>query len=305
MSKAIHILLIDDSRSDSDFIQSFKLKARFFNMKVFHYERGRKGIEELKLNPFKYQGVILDARCIWDESNEHPNDKFLSRIVAELERVENELNINFPAVVNTAFVENFQEERELIVKRGGDIFIKSTDNDADGNKIFNFLRDKIENSEVWKYKDVFEVFDKGYLDNSHRQDLLAIIKKLNDGNNLKHNFNPLRQILEAVYEGIKQRDTNLIPDQVYNSLGGGVNLDWCWKYLSGIAIYNRNRTLVAPMVAPLFPQHIISCAKQVKELSSTISHLYRNNVSIYCYKSAVFALLEILLWYQEFSEKPL
>lgn len=303
MSKAIHILLIDDSPNDDSYIQSFQTRARRFGMKITHFERGRKAIEELRLNPFKYKGLVLDARCIWDENKKYPDDKFLSRIVAELQSVERDLNIDFPAVVNTAYIEDFLEERELIVRRGGNIFFKSTDSEDEANRIFNFLKDKIENSEEWRYGDAFELFDKGYLDNALRKDLFAITKKLNDCNNLKHNFNPLRQILEAVYEKIKGKNTNLIPDQIFYGFGGGINLDWSWKYLSGLPIY-QNRVLVIPTVSPLFPDHIISCAKLVKELSSTISHRYTENVTIYSYRCAVFALLEILVWLDEFMSKP-
>lgn len=302
MSKAIHILLIDDSRNDDPFIESFQAKARDFGMKITHFERGKKGLEELKLNQFKYQGIILDARCIWDENKEHPDDKFLNRIIAELERVENELNVFFPAVVNTAFVEDFQEERELILGRGGDIFFKSTNNDEEGNKIFNFLKDKIENSEVWKFKDVFEIFDKNYLDTAYRKHLVSLLKTSGstDPTVIKQNLALIRSLQEEIYQTINKKDKNIVPDsaafpnvsfwKVQRNLLG--NKDKLNDYRPTTTVYQNN-----------WIDSLSECIYKISSDNGSHNPYDKTPLpSKYTVQSLTFAFLEQLLWFKEIMD---
>ena len=99
--------------------------------------------------------------------------------------------------------------------------------------------------------------------------------------------------MEAIYEKLK--DKGLIPPEIYG------NLEWTWRYLSGMPVNTRNGNF---QIAQLFPSHISKNVKTVEELSSTISHHYTENVSIYAYKSGSFALLEVLLWFKNLMEKP-
>jgi hypothetical protein len=298
MSKAIHILLIDDEQKESPFIKSFQNKARDFGMKITHFERGKFGLEELRLNPHKYKALILDARCIWDEKQEYPDDKFLTRAVAELERLEKDLNQTYPTAVNTGYIEDFQEEREFILSRNGDIFKKSTDGESEQTRIFEFLKNKIENSEEWRYKDVFEVFDKSYLDTENRIRLIECLRKLDNSPLVKDDFNALRKVLEAVYERLK--DKNLVHKKVSG------NLEWTWLYLSGksVNVGTKVKEDFLPKIQAVFPPHISQNVKTVKELASSDSHYNSDSVTNYTYKSAVFALLAILLWFKSLMEKP-
>ena len=257
---------------------------------------------ELEANPFKYKALILDARCIWDENGEFPNDKFLSRVVAELERLERKLNTYYPAVVNTAYVDDFKEERELIRNRGGDIFLKSSGNTEDESKIFHFVKGRIEDLEEWTYRDVFSLFQGDYFDVGLRQDLIRILKRLSETSGVKDNFNPLRTVLEAVVRKIKDTDSALLPDEVFiHEFNRGINLEWCWKYLSGLPVYRRGeRNPVVEPAPQLLPPHVSACMKLVKENSTKISHEYSEEVYPYAYKTSVFALMEVLMWLRDF-----
>ncbi len=299
MSEAIHILLVDDAESDSSFVQAFCLKARDFGMKISHFNRGKRGIDELMLNPYKYRGIVLDARCIWDDAQQFPNDKFLTRMVAELERAEKELNQSFPAVVNTAYIEDFQDELELIRNRGGEIFFKSTDSSDTDEQIFRFLTERISNSDEWTYRDLFRLFDDGQLPSELRTDLKSVIRNLNDPANVKDNFTGVRKLIEAIYLELKKLDDTLLPDVAMFKRGSQINPKWCWRYLSGMDVRIPGTQDVFHSQA-VFPEHISKCVGSCEELTSVVSHLYAPTVRSYAYKSAAFNLFETMSWYRDY-----
>jgi hypothetical protein len=304
----IHILLIDDIK---DYCKS--LRNRFWeigeekglDIQVTDFQNLEEGFAALEKES-KYKALILDAKCLLTKEQESDDFQFLPEALDELEKIDNRKEIHTPFAVNTGYydTESVKLFERKIKRQKGKLFDKSTQEE----EMLEYLLGEIENAENTKiekqYANVFEIFDKGYLDTSLRNDLLPIIKKLNDNANVKNNFNPLRKFIEAIYERIKNKDTNLIPDEIYYGRGGiGINLEWTWRYLSGMRVDING--IPRPFQSnALFPEHISKNVKTVEELSSTISHHYSKDVTTYAYKSAVFALLEILLWFKALMEKP-
>ena len=304
----IHILLIDDIK---DYCKS--LRNRFWeigvekglHIQVTDFQNLEEGFAALEKES-KYKALILDAKCLRTKDQETEDFQFLPEALDELEKINQRTGIYTPFVVNTGYydTEVLSSLSLKIERQKGKLFDKSTQEE----EMLQHLLKEIENAENTKiekhYADVFEVFDKGYLDASLRNDLLSILKKLNDNASVKNNFNPLRKFIEAIYEKIKNKDTNLIPDEVYYGRGRiGINLEWTWRYLSGMSV-NMDRTTLPFQSPALFSEHISKNVKTVEELSSTISHHYSKDVTTYAYKSAVFALLEALLWFKALMEKP-
>jgi hypothetical protein len=291
MSNPIPILLIDDDKLYGDTLAT---TAGSYDIDITHFETGKEAFEHLKNNPYDYKGIIFDARCVWDNNKEsQANDKFLTRAITELERFETEHKIHYPIAVNTGYIQDFETEKELIEERNGKIFDKAN---AEGNSqaLFDFLKDKIQNIEEWIYRDVFEVFTLGYFDNSLRVNLKEIIRKMGVDIAIHDNFNAIRKFLEQIYRKIKEKNTNNIPDELVG------NLEWTWRYLSGMLVNARirNQQISFQSNSPLFTPNIISATKFIEELTSTNSHNYSG--TSYIYKSVVFALLELLLWFKGF-----
>ncbi len=305
--QVIDILLIDDEK---EYCQS--LRSRFLsigedsdlNIQVKGFQNLEEGFAELEKDS-KYKAVILDAKALIKNDQETPDLDFLPVALHRLEKLNQKTGrIHTPFAVITGYYDNFLSFDTLIKEQKGKLFDKSSQEE----EMLQYLLNEIENAENTKiekqFANVFEIFDKDYLDASLRNDLLTVIKKLDDIATVKNNFNSLRKFIEAIYGKIKTKDTNLIPDEVYYGRGGiGINLEWTWRYLSGMLV-NVDRTLPPFQSAPIFPEHISKNVKTVEELSSTISHHYPEDVTTYAYKSAVFALLEILLWFKKLMEKP-
>lgn len=300
MSEAIHILLVDDAPADSAFIQAFKTRARDFDFVVSHVDRGKSAIENLRVNPFKYKALVIDARCIWDGTQQFPSDKFLSRMVAELERLENELNTKYPAVVNTAYADDFADEQQLISSRGGAIFLKSGDWD-DEEKLFTFLKDKITRTIEWEHASVYQLFDKGILAPDLRSSIDTILKRRNDVLTVGDNFNSIRKMLEHAYIRLRELRPGYIPDEVFFAKNQEINLTWILRYLTGQVVDTPNGTYKADTSVAL-PLHLRPCLTATHYLSNTGSHFYStipDRSMIYEYRCAMNGLIAFLIWLGE------
>ncbi len=309
--QVIDILLIDD---DKQFCQS--LRSRFLsigedsdlNIQVKGFQNLEEGFAELEKDS-KYKAVILDAKALIKTDQETADLNFLPVALHRLEKLNQKTGrVHTPFAVITGYYDNFLSFDTLIKEQKGKLFDKSSQEE----EMLEYLLKEIENAENTKiekqYADVFEVFDKGYLDSSYRTDLLNILKNLENPTQLKDKFNPLRKFLEPIYKAIKAKDTNLIPDTVfYNRNGRDVNLDWIQRYITGQRVTippPPNRNGIDYQQDAIISFHAGWGIKYLEELGSKISHDYADEVTIYTYKSAVFALLEILLWFKRLMEKP-
>jgi len=308
MSKAIHILLIDDEQKESAFIKAFQNKARDFGMKITHFQRGKLGLDELKLNPYKYKALILDARCIWEENQQFPDDKFLPRAVAELERLEKELNQTYPTVVNTGYIDAFQQEREFILSRHGEIFEKATDDESKSVRIFEFLKDKIENSEEWKFKDVLDIAEK-YLPSKpkdYRAALLKVLKEFENPVNNESVLKDVRVIQDAIYEILDKQGFFSVSFNPRKTPPSFMDKN---IHLSGNEVsYTPTTTIYqTPALSYLASSIFKICSSFGNHSTSKPTNVnveYWELPSNYAIKSVVFALLEQLIWFKKLMEKP-
>ena len=309
--QVIDILLIDDEK---EYCQS--LRSRFLsigedsdlNIQVKGFQNLEDGFAELEKDN-KYKAVILDAKALIKTDQETADLDFLPVALHRLEKLNQKTGrIHTPFAVITGYYDNFLSFDTLIKEQKGKLFDKSSQEE----EMLQYLLNEIENSENTKiekqYADVFEVFNKGYLTSSYRTDLLEILRNLENTSRLKDKFNPLRKFLEPIYKAIKAKNTSLIPDIVfYNRNGKDVNLDWIHRYITGQKVTippPPNRNGIDYQRDSIIPFHTGWGIKYLEELGSKISHDYTDEVTIYAYKSAVFGLLEILLWFRNLMEKP-
>ena len=301
--QVIDILLIDD---DKQFCRS--LRNRFLligeetevNFQVRDYQNLDEGFAELEKDS-KYKALILDAKALITSEQDNPNLNFLPVALHRLEKLNQKTGrIHTPFAVITGYYDNFLSFDTLIKEQKGKLFDKSSQEE----EMLQYLLKEIESAENTKiekqYENVFDIFrdDKKYLDSSCRTDLLFIIKKMNDESDIKNNFTQLRKILEEIYK--KLRIKGEIPDALFHS-DGRPNLEWVYYYLQGHTRYpNPGLT----NLNPVREKHLLSCIDYLKNITSIITHAYSSNVTIYAYKSAVFTLLEVLLWFKAIMGKP-
>lgn len=95
-----------------------------------------------------------------------------------------------------------------------DNFIEKTNNN-DFSRLFGIINDFDTLTLLKKYFEVFEVFEKGWLDNKYRKNLTAAIKNMDNHQNIKINAVTARNILESIYDSLV--DEGFIPADIYNN----------------------------------------------------------------------------------------
>ena len=181
MSTQYRFIFIDDNK---DYHQTLISYARDQKVTLKTFECGIDGIEELKRNPDKYLGVILDFNCKYKKGDK-PDVGTLSRILADL----NALNKSLPRVVLSGEPDAISQKkyhpniRFFNKNDGAKQCITSLKNQA---KKYPTTIIKEQNGEV------FSIFEKEYLDSSSERELIAILKNLEE-----YNYKPLREDLSS------------------------------------------------------------------------------------------------------------
>jgi len=301
----IDILLIDDEK---DYCREVKNQLRSigidegYDVIVRDFQNLEDGFAELDKDS-KYKAIILDAKAFITPEQETINFDFIVEALSRLEESNRKTGrLHIPFAVNTGYSDGevIKAVKTRIENQKGKLFDKS----KQAEEMLRYLLKEIANAENTKiekrYADVFEIFqdENRYLDSSCRTDLLFILKKLDDESDIKNNFTQLRKILEEIYK--KLRIKGEIPDALFHT-DGRPNFENVYYYLEGYTRY-PNPGLTNPN--PVREKHFLSCIDYLKNITSIITHAYSHNVTIYAYKSAVFALLEILLWFRKLMEKP-
>ncbi len=290
----VDILMIDD---DVDVCNSTKLKARNANIRITHFQTFEEGFAELEDNHI-YKAVILDGRGLMNDAQEREKSSFVHASIEKLNELKFKHNRMLPFCVFTAYLDDLKESLEGRVR----IFDKDAD---DYDEMFQYLKDEVDQLPETKiraqYGEVFELFTLGYLPSSKEKDLISILRNIdsNEERVIKNNAAAIRTFLEAIYKQLKAIDKNLLPDEVFNVNGNPVNLEWTYRFMSGLNIkipsgpeYVRD---------PIFPTHISWIVKMIKETTSaTGSHDYHFTVTNYTLKCLTLGLLDLLLWFKNY-----
>lgn len=153
----------------------------------------------------------------------------------------------------------------------------------------------------YEYRDIFELFEKGHLDKNLKGDLVTILSSLTDGSVFKNNFNPSRNILEAIYRQLFLTEKPLPESELFFDQQDRINLERCWRYLSGMGVQRdkHGSSLLKRQGGERFPPHVKDCAKMCQGLTNKNSHYYEGDATLYEYRAAVNALLVTLDWFRK------
>ncbi len=170
--QVIDILLIDDDkgycREVKNQLRSIGIDEYGYDVIIKDFQNLEEGFAELEKES-KYKAVILDARCLLTKEQETEDFQFLPEALDELEKINHRTGTYTPFVVNTGYkdTEVLNSLSLKIQRHKGKIFDKS----KQAKEMLQYLLKEIENAENTKtekqFTDVFEVFNKGYLENKY------------------------------------------------------------------------------------------------------------------------------------------
>ena len=278
------VLWIDDECNTS-YGRDFIGQAEQDNVDITAFESHEEGILFLASNMINIHAVILDAKV---KHKKNDTVTGLEGLRASRDKlIEINKNNYLPYFIftgqpdyqtNTIFKESF-----------GDFYIKGVDN----VRLIAELIEKVEKKEEYilqkKYKDVFEISTDEYIGTSNREKIFRVLNgiKNNHTNNPTY-FNEIRKIMESLF--LCCNDKGLFPHDC-------------------IEMNARSTFLGKKEMQTYVPVYIQRNIHSVVQISQDGSHRLSIDKDVtdgkcpYLLKSTVFELLNILLWFKEFSDR--
>lgn len=284
-----NLILIDDRK---DFIEAFTADcaARKY---ALYARRSLAGLKELMpAMHHKTACVILDIKCLHDEDQVIEDATFIGSALTYL----NQNFPKFPRLILTGDDKEYEQIKNYF--KDEDVYLKTTD---DKDRLFTKIKYYVDNSNELRVKrqnpEPFEAFKQGLLPETKEETLYQLFKKAEDGSCKKNDFNTIRELLEDVL--LWTESNGLLPNACLKQ-DGRPNLEWSYRYLSGLEVKlpNGGGTLQA---ASILPQHISRTLDMVKHNSSILSHTYTDKFTLNVFKATLFGLAEILVWCKDFS----
>ena len=290
MAKPIRILLSDD---DENYFNDLQQDANRHNLIIEYARTANIGIKMLKESPRKYGGAIIDVNGLIDEDQTVDSANHVTYAIVEFKKI----CPNLPMVIAT----NDSQKKGELLGLGVDkiydqeipVFYKP---DSDGvDQMFKFLKEnanklpqiKIQN----EFSDVFEIFDKDYLNFESRERLLTCIELRGKGDEaIRNNMISFRHLLSDIFKAMANK-RDVIPQEL---LKPQVKIGDIISYLPRSGLYGSIKSL------PDRYANIINFA-----VSTYSAHIDEKTFkpTKYTYQCILFAMIDYLLWFKGWMDK--
>jgi hypothetical protein len=277
------VLWIDDDCNTS-YGRDFIGQAEQDNVDITPFESHEEGILFLESNLLNIHAVILDAKV------KHKKDDTvtgLEGLRASRDRlIEINRNNYLPYFIFTGQPD--YHTNQMFKESYGNYYIKGIDNVRLIAELIEKVENKVEYILQKKYKDVFDVCSDKYIGTSNREKIFRVLNgiKNNHINNPTY-FNEIRKIMESVF--LSCNDKGLFPNDCTD-------------------MNARSTFLGKKEMQTYVPVYIQRNIHSVVQISQEGSHRLSIDKDVtdgkcpYLLKSTVFELLNILLWFKEFSD---
>lgn len=303
--KKYSVIWMDDKCNDisSKYIRK---EAKRNDIKLVGFENAVDGLAALRKNQEDYDAILLDGLfyATKEQTGDNIDEGALDTVLNQLSSIEKKLT---PFILSgkTSFTaeKNSVLKFKSYIKR---VYDKSERGDRDQLWIdIKEEADKLEETQLkHKYADIFELCDEKYLGESNKTRFFTFLKHLEDDNTLENTealFNPIRKTIESIF--LKLNSVSIIPNEVYET-----SINGCGRFLSS---RDYKYTFSEYFIPPLISELIDRLLKIVQDASHDERESLKLNVdkhiqtykSNFLYKSAVYQLLEILIWLKIFIDK--
>lgn len=276
MEKRIYnVLWIDDQCNE---LKSFITYAELEDIHITPYNTSKDGMKAFEDNIYKWDAVILDAKC-WDESADEvaDTDGMYKAIEKTIELKHKRI---VPVFIFSGQPDLHDDTKFLKSIRGKKLYKKG--NPEDQEILFKDIKKEanklLETQIKHKYADVINLFPE------ITDDLINIIKTIyNDITNDKDIFNPIRKILEWVMRYLNKNE--ILPFAFE-----GANFAACSRFLS--------HHLMSPYIPNYIQRSIYSCVVIGNDGSHNldVDKAVGENKAPYLIRSTIFELLNIIYW---------
>lgn len=296
--KPLNVLYIEDEKQDYERLQ---MEANPYRILLTHETNLEEGIKTFREKGEKYfDGIILDALCLIRKEDNSPKKAHVLKAWKEFHALAPSL-LKVIFTGETAFAQNLHELLEE-----SEVYIFNKGSGDDVSKMLTMFVDESRHKEdriiATRFADVFEIFDKGFLDSSDRETLLECIKNMNSNEEarIKNTLSGIRRLQESIYRAINKVDSKMVPDEFL--LNGKTDYRGIQWHLRGQ--FNRDtRKSEGEEYVPM-GTNIDQFADSIYTVVSNYgSHKKFSEVSKYTLSTITFAILDLLLWFKGFVQE--
>ena len=296
MEEAIYnILWIDD---EHEALASTKGRAKRHGINLIPYKSLNSGMDELEKNYPHYDGVLLDAKFLETDDDLTGTEDTRNAIRANYMLAS--LPKKFEVFVLTGQAETFADKtfQQVFTK----IFKKGSDTEMD--RLFSEIKVAAGNQQDTqirhKYRRVFDVCTERYIGEMASQDLLAILKSI-ENDEIDDHFNKMRKIVEDLFQAFNK--FNLLPSDFVKPI---IALNESSKFLAGKdskgILYGEKGFQHGEDTH--LPKQIANNLHNILMVSQPGSHRSEVDLHVkklktpYLMKSVFYQLLDVIIWFK-------
>lgn len=187
-----NVLWIDDQWDDKEKGNyPFILNAKTKGIDIEAYKTSKEGMKAFEASLYKWDGIILDAKCFRESEYEVPDTKGMYNSIYRIKELT--LKRFVPMYIYTGQADLLSDKHFINSLEGKKPYIKGTDNDKLLADIIEAAKELEETQIRRDYWDIFEAYPE------LEKDLIVILKR---ANNIKNNdtevFVTIRKVLELI-----------------------------------------------------------------------------------------------------------
>lgn len=300
-----NVIWFDD---ECNMLPLIKENASLNNIILKGFENAEDGIKELENNILQYDAAVVDGIFFRKrgQTGDAKNQSALSDVAMALERLVNKKKLPWFILSGQA---SFTKEKNPFANAFKDNKVYDKLNDQDLNDLWNNIKEEANQQQETqirhKYQRVFDMCNDKYLGENVNPYLLQAIK-LEQSDEIKDivkSFNGLRDIVEILFK--KLNELQIIPDEVFKNQG--------WINKSSLFLSGKHESFkwLENPIHPLIVFQLHNVLQLVQDASHEIpekltlkvkQHIEMNNTT-YLYKSSLFQLLDVLVWFKDYIDK--
>lgn len=295
------VLWIDDdcNTTGRDFIG----QAEQDDVDITAFESHEEGMEYLKKHIHDFQAVILDAKVKLNKSDTVTNLEGLRASRDRLIELNNKVDIDLPYFIFTGQPD--YQTNELFEQSFGEFYIKGKDNERLIEDIILRIRESNDYILRKKYEDVLATCSENLLGAEYFSRILTLIKHIENIEKLTNTedmLTPIRKIIERMF--IRLAEIEIIPEAIITNKG--------WINGSSLFLANKHSDYqhLPEIIPPLVSENIHRLLNITQdgshsegELRLKVDQYLKIAKSDFLYRSCVFLLFDLLLWFKDFIEK--
>lgn len=302
--KIYKVLWLDDKHEESE---NVKEEAYQQGIELIGITNSTEGIKELQDHLQHYDALVVDGLFYETpfDTGDALNQDALYKVARYLDSISSVKTIPWFILSGQ---DSFTKEENLVVKMYKNNKVYDKNNDDDYVKLWSDIKFEADNQRHTqirhKYKQVFDLCTEEFIGEKSAKRLLNLLKgveydELSD--RVEDNFTPIRKVIEKLYSAFHR--AKFLPQEV---IYGDGSINRCSIFLAG----GHKEYECAPVLHPTVAFMLKNVLDVIQDGSHDRDHLrlgidqYVTEIRTpYLFKSAVFQLLDILIWSKEFLDQ--